>query len=131
MSKSSLDSIASARAKLEAELRNLEEQEAQLRQEQSSEAFAEVTSLLGQYSEHFSARQKAEISALIGAAPAKAKKSGGPKKEVAQKYWLPHSGDTWSGRGRTPLAFKAWEGSSAYKEWKAKHPDEKFPAFPG
>lgn len=41
MSKSSLDSIASARAKLEAELRNLEEQEAQLRQEQSSEAFAE------------------------------------------------------------------------------------------
>ncbi len=133
MAKASLDSITSARAKLEEELRKLEEQEAQLHQEQSSQAFAEVTGLLNQYGQHFNSKQKAEIAALIGTTkgPGRPKKASGSKKEVAPKYWLPHSQETWSGRGRTPLAFKAWEGSPAYNEWKAKHPNEKFPAYPG
>jgi len=46
---------------------------------------------------------------------------------VKPKYELPHTGETWSGRGRTPKAFAAWEGSASYKEWKAKNPDLKFP----
>lgn len=134
MNKPTLDSIASAKAKLAEELRNLEEQEAHLRQQATADAFAEVMNLLGQYGGQFTAKQKAEIAAAAGttasAKPARAKKAAASR-EVAPKYWLPHSGETWSGRGRPPRAFAAYEGSVAHKEWKAKHPDERFPKFPG
>jgi DNA-binding protein H-NS len=131
MSKPTLDSIASAKAKLEEELRKLEDQEAQLRQQQSAEAFAEVAVLLSNYGEHFTAKQKAELVAALGAGRAVQPKKAKTGKEVAPKYWLPHSGDTWTGRGRAPKAFAAWEGTAAYREWKAAHPQEKFPKFPG
>ena len=102
MSKPTLDSIATAKAKLEEELRKLEEQESQLRQQQAADAFAEVLNLLGQYGQHFSAKQKAELVAAVGSSgPAKAKKEPGTK-EVAPKYWLPHTQETWSGRGKQP-----------------------------
>jgi DNA-binding protein H-NS len=131
MSKPTLDSIASAKAKLEEELRKLEEQEVQLRQQQSSDAFAEVMSLLAQYGALFTAKQKADIVTAVGSAsPVRAKKAA-PSKDISPKYWLPHSGETWTGRGRPPRAFAAWEGTAAYKEWKARHPNEKFPKFPG
>ncbi len=131
MSKPTLDSIATARAKLEEELRNLERQEVQLRQQQAADAFAEVMNLLGQYSPHFSTKQKAEIVAVVGASsPTRVKKPAG-NQEVAPKYWLPHTQETWSGRGRPPRSFTAWEGTAAYKDWKAKHPNEKFPKYPG
>lgn len=128
-----LDTIASAKAKLAEELRKLEEQESQLRQQQATDAFAQVIAVLHDFGPHFSARQKAEIAAVIGEDKPKARKAAGTdaRREVAPKYWLPHSGETWTGRGRTPKAFAAWEGTAAYKEWKAKHPSEKFPAFPG
>ncbi|WP_334180286.1 H-NS family nucleoid-associated regulatory protein [Pseudoxanthomonas sp.] len=131
MSKPTLDSIATAKAQLEKELRKLEEQEIQLRQQQSIEAHTEVVSLLSQYGAHFSAKQKADISALLGAGGPKQVKKEAAGKEVAPKYWLPHTQETWSGRGRPPRSFTAWEGTAAYKEWKAKHPSEKFPKFPG
>ena len=67
MSKPTLDSIATAKAKLEEELRNLERQEVQLRQQQAADAFAEVMNLVGQYNAHFSVKQKAEIVAAVGA----------------------------------------------------------------
>lgn len=129
MSKSSLDSIASAKAKLAEELRKLEEQESQLIQEQAADVYAEVVNLVGQYGQRFTAKQRTEIVGLLSANASK--KNGATKKAVAPKYWLSHSGETWTGRGKTPKAFAAWEGTSAYKEWKAAHPDEKFPAFPG
>lgn len=129
MTKPSLDSIASAKAKLAEELRKLEEQEVQLLQEQAADAFAEVANLVSQYGKSFSAKQRAEIVSML--ATDVPKKTGSVKKEVAPKYWLPHTGETWSGRGRTPRAFAAWEGTSAYTTWKASHPNEKFPAFPG
>ncbi|MCS3747161.1 DNA-binding protein H-NS [Xanthomonas arboricola] len=131
MRTASLSALAAAKEKLAAEIRKLEEQEAQLRQQQSSEAYSEIVKLLDQYTEHFSAKQKSEIAALIGAGVTKPKKAASTKKEVAPKYWLPHNQETWSGRGRPPKAFTIWQGSASYKEWKAKHPDEKFPAFPG
>ncbi|CAD7347236.1 MULTISPECIES: H-NS histone family protein [Xanthomonas] len=131
MTTASLSALAAAKEKLAEEIRKLEEQEAQLRQQQSSEAYSEIVKLLDQYTEHFSAKQKSEIAALIGADVAKPKKAASMKKEVAPKYWLPHNQETWSGRGRPPKAFTIWQGSASYKEWKAKHPDEKFPAFPG
>lgn len=131
MSKPTLDSIATAKAKLEEELRKLEQQESQLRQQQAADAFGEVMSLLSQYGQHFSAKQKAEVVVAVGAnSPAKVKKEASGK-DVAPKYWLPHTQETWTGRGRPPRAFTAWEGTAAYKEWKAKHPNEKFPKFPG
>lgn len=135
MNKPTLDSIATATAtatataKVEEELRKLEEQDNQLRQQQAADAFAEVMNLLGKYGQHFSAKQKAELVTAAGAnspicvkAPAATE-----KKEVAPKYWLPHSGEIWAGRGRTPRAFITWEGTAAYREWKEKRPDEKFP----
>ncbi|NJC36475.1 DNA-binding protein H-NS [Xanthomonas arboricola] len=131
MTTASLSALAAVKEKLADEIRKLEEQEAQLRQQQSSEAYSEIIKLLDQYSEHFSAKQKSEIAALIGVGIAKPKKTAFAKKEVAPKYWLPHNQETWSGRGRPPKAFTIWQGSASYKEWKAKHPDEKFPAFPG
>ena len=131
MSKPTLDSIASAKAKLEEELRKLQDQEAQLRQQQSADAFAEVASLLSSYGEHFTAKQKAELVAALGAGRPVQPKKAKTGKEVAAKYWLPHSGETWTGRGRAPKAFAAWEGTAAYREWKAAHPQEKFPKFPG
>ena len=131
MSRPTLDSIATAKAKLEEELRRLEEQEVQLRQQQSADAYSEVIRLLAQYAVLFTAKQKAEIVTAVGASsPAKPKKAVAGK-EVAPKYWLPHTQETWTGRGRPPRAFTAWEGTAAYKEWKARHPNEKFPKFPG
>ncbi|WP_296280477.1 H-NS family nucleoid-associated regulatory protein [Pseudoxanthomonas sp.] len=131
MTKPTLDSIATAKAKLEEELRKLEEQEVQLRQQQSADAYSEIMGLLTQYGTLFTAKQKAEIVTAVGASsPAKLKKAVASK-EVAPKYWLPHTHETWTGRGRPPRAFTAWEGTAAYKEWKARHPNEKFPKFPG
>ena len=131
MTKPTLDSIATAKAKLEEELRKLEEQEVQLRQQQSADAYTEIMGLLAEYGALFTAKQKAEIVTAVGASsPAKPKKAVAGK-EVAPKYWLPHTQETWTGRGRPPRAFTAWEGTAAYKEWKAKHPNEKFPKFPG
>ncbi|ENZ95885.1 H-NS family nucleoid-associated regulatory protein [Xanthomonas fragariae] len=134
MSKPSLDSITSAKAKLVEELKRLEEQEASLIKEEASSAFQQVSDLLSRFGQHFTAKQKADLAAQLGASfggPGRPKKAAGTRKEVAPKYWLPHTQETWSGRGRTPRAFAAYEGSAAYKEWKAKHPNEKFPKYPG
>lgn len=131
MSKPTLDSIATAKAKLEEELRRLEEQEVQLRQQHAEDAFSEVKTLLSQYGKHFNAKQKAELAVLLGSDATPRPKKDPSIKDVAPKYWLPHTQETWSGRGRPPRSFTAWEGTAAYKEWKAKHPNEKFPKFPG
>ena len=131
MTKPTLDSIATAKAKLEEELRKLEEQEVQLRQQQSADAYTEIMGLLAQYGALFTAKQKAEIIAAVGSSSPRRPKKAAASKEITPKYWLPHSGETWTGRGRPPRAFTAWEGTAAYKEWKARHPNEKFPKFPG
>ena len=131
MTKPTLDSIAAAKAKLEEELLKLHEQEADIRQQQVAEAFAEAIKLLGQYSRHFSTKQKAEIASFVISGSSTRGKNAPGVTSVAPKYWLPHTQDTWSGRGRPPRAFTAWEGTAAHKEWKAQHPTERFPKFPG
>ncbi|MBN6149710.1 H-NS histone family protein [Xanthomonas sp. AmX2] len=123
-----LQQIAEAKAKLHEEIRKLEEQEKQAREGETNAAHANVLSLLEQFSEYFSAKQRSEIAAYVtAAAPKAAKSAAGGRSEVKPKYQLPHTGETWSGRGRTPKSFAAWEGTAAYKEWKARHPDLKFP----
>ncbi|MCE4531414.1 histone-like nucleoid-structuring protein, partial [Xanthomonas hortorum pv. vitians] len=64
MTTASLSALAAAKEKLSEEIRKLEEQEAQLRQLQSSEAYSEIVKLLDEYTEHFSSKQKSEIAAL-------------------------------------------------------------------
>lgn len=125
-----LDSVLSAKAKLEEELRNLQQQEIELRRKAAEDAFSEVMNLLGQFCSQFTPKQKADIVAVVGErVPSKTKKAVAG--EVAPKYWLPHNGETWSGRGRMPRAFAAYEGSAAHKAWKAKNPNDRFPKFPG
>lgn len=130
MSAPTLDSVLSAKAKLEEELRNLQQQEIELRRKAAEDAFSEVMKLLGQFHSQFTAKQKGDIAAAVAEkTPAKSKKA--TSGEVTPKYWLPHTGETWSGRGRMPRSFAAYEGSAAHKAWKAKNPNDRFPKFPG
>jgi DNA-binding protein H-NS len=131
MTKPTFDSIASAKAKLAAELRLLDEQEEALRKEQAADAFAKITRMLEQFGPAFDSRQRAEIAGYVVSGVRTVRKSSVLKSEVQPKYWLPHSGETWSGRGRPPKAFTAWEGTVAHREWKASHPNEKWPKYPG
>ncbi|TDK28654.1 histone-like nucleoid-structuring protein [Luteimonas aestuarii] len=131
MNKPTLDSIATAKAKLAEELRQLEKQELELRREEANAAHARILELLSSFGDEFSDKQRSEIVAASGAKPSLRAKKAGSGKEVAPKYWLPHTGETWSGRGRPPKAFSAWVGTVSHREWKANHPDEKFPKYPG
>lgn len=102
----------------------------------TKEAYDRVTVLLTTSYADFSPEQQRRIQTLVGrvgaAAPAKAPKAlKAPKQELPPRYWLPHSQETWSGRGRVPQSFLSWEGTVAHTEWKKRHPDERFPAFPG
>lgn len=100
------------------------------------EAYERVTLLLSTSFADFTPEQQRRIQALVGAEgparrekPAKAAKAA--KEDLPPRFWLPHSGATWSGRGRVPNAFLSWEGTVAHTEWKKTHPDQRFPAYPG
>lgn len=105
----------------------------------TKEAFNRVNTLLSAYYEQFSPAQQRRIREAVGsegqpdtAGRAKSPKAPKPAKEaLPPRFWLPYSGETWSGRGRPPQAFIAWEGTVAHTEWKKRHPDERFPKYPG
>lgn len=102
----------------------------------TKEAFARITTLLEASYADFSPEQQRRIRAAVAAdapaGPAKGPKPAkAPREELPPRFWLPYSGETWSGRGRPPKAFLAWEGTVAHTEWKKRHPDERFPAYPG
>lgn len=124
-----LSSISEEKQKITERLAELERQEAELFAEQAQE----VVDKLIACAMYVSPEQARAIMKAIAPQPRPDTRHrlSTPRRQVAPKYWLPHSGETWTGRGRTPKAFVAWEGSAAYSEWKAGHPDEKFPAFPG
>lgn len=100
------------------------------------EAYERVTVLLNASYADFSPEQQQRIRALVaGDAAASVAKRAKPAKTAREplppRYWLPHTQETWSGRGRVPQTFLAWEGTVAHTEWKKHHPDERFPAYPG
>lgn len=103
------------------------------------EAYDRVTLLLKASYEDFSPEQQARLRAIVGAAsspaltasPRRGKASKPPREDLPPRFWLPYSGETWTGRGRPPKAFIAWEGTVAHTEWKKHHPDERFPTYPG
>ncbi|SEL15056.1 DNA-binding protein H-NS [Pseudoxanthomonas sp. GM95] len=94
-----------------------------------AEAHRRVLSLLEGHFSSFDARQQDKIRRLAGVArPSQVPRT--EKKDAPPRYWLPFSGETWSGIGRPPKAFAAWEGTVAHTEWKKNHPNERFPRFP-
>ena len=124
-----LNSIAKAKEKLLQELQALEEQEKSEQVNEAHAAHRQIITLLDQFAPFFNAKQRSELLAFFSP-PSKSgpgTKSG--RQEVKPKYQLPHTGQTWSGRGRTPKAFTDWEGTVAFSEWKARHPSLKFPLY--
>lgn len=108
----------------------------------TKEAYKRVNLLLSAYFEDFSPAQQRRIREAIGASaspklpkqakvPKAPKAPKAPKEDLPPRFWLPFSGETWSGRGRPPAAFLAWEGTVAHTEWKKRHPGERFPTYPG
>ncbi|WP_394540219.1 H-NS histone family protein [Lysobacter enzymogenes] len=65
-------------------------------------------------------------TANVPARAARARKIG----RVAPKYRLP-TGETWTGRGRTPVAFAAWEKGAEGKAWRKANEGARFPAIDG
>ncbi|MHC9010536.1 hypothetical protein ACYX79_02700 [Stenotrophomonas rhizophila] len=102
----------------------------------TKEAFERALLLLTSSYADFSPEQQRRIRAAVesagSASPApRAKPAKTPREALPPRFWLPHSGATWSGRGRIPGAFLAWEGTVAHTEWKKTHPDQRFPSYPG
>lgn len=99
----------------------------------TKEAYERVTVLLTTSYADFSPEQQRRVLALVGnASSAKREKPAkAAKEDLPPRFWLPHSGATWSGRGRVPNAFLSWEGTVAHTEWKKTHPDQRFPSYPG
>lgn len=102
----------------------------------TKEAFERALLLLTSSYADFSPEQQRRIQAAVASAgstsPApRAKPAKMPREALPPRFWLPHSGATWSGRGRIPGAFLAWEGTVAHTEWKKTHPDQRFPSYPG
>ena len=90
MNKPTLDSIASAKAKLAEELRKLEDQEAKLIEDEASDAFLQISDLLSRFGQHLTSKQKADIASQVGSssnAPGRPKKSArtGTRKEGSHR----------------------------------------------
>jgi DNA-binding protein H-NS len=95
----------------------------------TAEAHRRVMCLLPAHFAAFTPAQQHKIRALLGVNHTPA-----PDPQAADappRYWLYFSGQTWSGHGPVPPAFLAWEGTVAHTEWKRRHPEERFPRYPG
>lgn len=124
---------------IDAEIRQLEAQKALL--ENRDTEVPAALAVLQRYAEVLTAAQRrqiaklveAEISASAPRAPREGKadgRRGGKRGPVPPKYQLP-TGELWTGRGRTPTPFAAWEKSAEGKAWAKAHEGERFPAAPG
>ncbi len=128
-----LDNLAAQKKKLLEELQKIEAQEKQELQAEAESAHANIVSLLSDFADYFDARQKNEIARFVGGASRPGRKAGssnasaGTRGPVAAKFKLP-SGDSWSGRGRTPTTFAEWEKSGEAKKWRDANPGQKWPA---
>ncbi|WP_394540279.1 H-NS family nucleoid-associated regulatory protein [Lysobacter enzymogenes] len=93
--------------------------------------------VLQRYAEVLTPAQRRKLAKISGseldseaakapARAARARKVG----RVAPKYCLP-TGEIWTGRGRTPVAFAAWEKGAEGKAWRKTNEGGRFPAIDG
>ena len=91
---------------------------------EATKHFEDIHGRMSEFFQHFTAEQKAELKSFFPSDKVRgAKKVGKQSQEkgsVQPKYELP-TGEKWSGRGRTPIAFQ---------EWKKANPDHEYPAYP-
>lgn len=93
-------------------------------------------SVLHKYAKVLTAAQRRQIAKIVGGddvvvspsgrGRASAKRKAGNPVKVAPKYRLP-SGETWTGRGRSPRAFAAWAKSAEGKAWAKANPTMSYP----
>ncbi|RLK56188.1 DNA-binding protein H-NS [Stenotrophomonas rhizophila] len=133
---STAPSASSMKASLAAAVARSGMDESALLRAATKEAFERALVLLTTSYADFSPEQQRRIQAAVDSAGSsstatRAKPAKIPREALPPRFWLPHSGATWSGRGRIPGAFLAWEGTVAHTEWKKTHPDQRFPSYPG
>ncbi|BAV95734.1 MULTISPECIES: H-NS family nucleoid-associated regulatory protein [Bacteria] len=118
---------------IDAEIKQLEAQK-KLVEKRDSEV-PKAIEVLQRYARVLTPAQRRKLAKISGseldaeAAKAPARASRARKiGRVAPKYRLP-TGDTWTGRGRTPIAFAAWEKGAEGKAWRKTNKGERFPAI--
>lgn len=120
---------------IDAEIKQLEAQK-KLVEKRDSEV-PKAIEILQRYAKVLTPAQRRKLAKISGSelgaeaakAPARtsrARKGG----RVAPKYRLP-TGETWTGRGRTPVAFVAWEKGAEGKAWRKANEGGRFPAIDG
>ncbi|WP_099562354.1 H-NS family nucleoid-associated regulatory protein [Stenotrophomonas maltophilia] len=123
--KSNLSAIAAQKQKLLEELKKLEQQEHDERKSEAESAYTNIIGLLEEFGPFFELKQRNEIVRQAGGSK-KITSNNTARAEVLPKFQLP-SGETWTGRGRTPTAFVAWAESEKGKKWIEANPDQKWP----
>jgi DNA-binding protein H-NS len=92
---------------LQNEIADLQAQAEQLRQQEIAAVIVEIKEKIGEYG--------LSVSQIFGSAKVKL---GNPaaRNSVAAKFRDPASGNTWSGRGRTPKWLEAYESAGRKRE---------------
>ena len=120
---------------IDAEIKQLEAQK-KLVEKRDSEV-PKAIDVLQRYAKVLTPAQRRKLAKISGseldadAAKASARASRARKiGKVAPKYRLP-TGETWTGRGRTPIAFVAWETGAEGKAWRKTNKGGRFPGIDG
>jgi len=115
MPRRSYEAIRKQIEKLEAQARKLEE----AAEQKKKQAVAQVVALmkkLGVSLEDMTGARPRRTRAAKGGAKKRAAKKGATRKPVAPKYRNAKTGETWSGRGRTPRWLAALEAQGKSRD---------------
>jgi DNA-binding protein H-NS len=115
MPRRSYESLRKQIEKLEAQARKLEE----AAEQKKKQAVAQVVALmkkLGVSVDDLGAASPRRGRAAKGAAKKRPASTGAPRKPVAPKYRNGKTGETWSGRGRTPRWLAALEAQGKSRD---------------
>ncbi|MFO1300081.1 MAG: H-NS histone family protein [Burkholderiaceae bacterium] len=120
MPRRSYETIRKQIEKLEAQARKLEEAAEQKKKQAVAQVIALMKKLGVSLEDMAGARPRRTRAAKAGAKKRAARKGaakkGAARKPVAPKYRNAKTGDTWSGRGRTPRWLAALEGQGKSRE---------------
>lgn len=120
---------------INAEIRQLEAQKKLVAQRDAE--MPKALEVLQRFAKVLTPVQRRKIAKIIGetidTTPARtrgAAKKGRKRAKVAPKFRLP-TGEPWTGRGRPPVAFVAWEHSAEGKAWSRANDGARFPPATG